>query len=183
MQERRPRQPATTARLKELCARGFAATAARWQRTGRVGALLTQGLTTKELALSMSSGAVIGVFPVLGSTTAFCLVLAMALRLNLVAIQALNYLVYPLQILLLLPFAKLGEHLFSAIPVELSLEQLRATFAQGWLHAVVEFRDLLLSAVLGWAVSAIPTGVALHYVLMLLLRHVDVAALIPRQPR
>jgi uncharacterized protein (DUF2062 family) len=83
----------------------------------------------------MSAGTVIGVFPVLGSTTVLCLLLAMVLRLNLVAIQVLNWVVYPLQIALILPFIQLGQRLFSDALIEISLDQLQAVFAQGWLQA------------------------------------------------
>ena len=46
--------------------------------------LLQQGVTHHSIAVSMSAGTVIGVFPVLGSTTLICLLVAIALRLNLV---------------------------------------------------------------------------------------------------
>src|SRR5579885_2459221 len=66
--------------------------------------LLRQGATPEKLALSVALGAAIGVFPALGTTTAICGLLALALGLNLPAIQLANYAVYPAQIALLLPF-------------------------------------------------------------------------------
>ena len=69
--------------------------------------LLKQGVTPRAIAASMATGAVIGIFPVLGTTTATCLAVALLLRLNLVTIQILNWLVYPLQVLLIIPFMTL----------------------------------------------------------------------------
>ncbi len=74
--------------------------------------LLRQGVTPEKIALSIVFGVTLGVFPVLGSTTALCAVAALAFRLNLPAIQIVNYFVYPLQIALLIPFFRVGEKLF-----------------------------------------------------------------------
>ncbi|HUB58966.1 MAG TPA: DUF2062 domain-containing protein, partial [Candidatus Micrarchaeia archaeon] len=45
--------------------------------------LLRQGVTPEKLALSIALGAALGVFPVLGTTTALCALAALLLRLNL----------------------------------------------------------------------------------------------------
>jgi uncharacterized protein (DUF2062 family) len=76
--------------------------------------LLRQGVSPEKIALSVALGVTLGVFPVLGSTTALCALAAFALQLNLPAIQLVNYFVYPLQIALLIPFFRLGEKLFRA---------------------------------------------------------------------
>ena len=83
--------------------------------------LLRQGITPEKIALSLAIGICLGVFPVLGSTTALCALAAIVFRLNLPAIQLVNYLVYPLQLALIIPFIRFGEVLFSAPHVSLSL--------------------------------------------------------------
>ncbi len=72
-------------------------------------ALLRQGITPEKLALSVALGVVLGVFPALGTTTLLCTGAALLLRLNLPAIQLVNYLVYPLQLVLLVPFLQAGS--------------------------------------------------------------------------
>jgi uncharacterized protein (DUF2062 family) len=57
--------------------------------------LLRQGITPEKIALSIALGAVLGIFPVLGSTTILCAAAAFVLRLNLSAIQIVNFLIYP----------------------------------------------------------------------------------------
>src|ERR1035438_1407369 len=74
--------------------------------------LLKQEVTPEKMALSLALGAALGIFPALGWTTALCAIAALTLRLNLPAIQIVNYFVYPLQIVLLIPFFRLGERLF-----------------------------------------------------------------------
>jgi uncharacterized protein (DUF2062 family) len=89
-------------------------------------ALLSQGVTPEKIALSIALGIVLGVFPALGSTTALCALAAVFCRLNLPAIQIVNYFIYPLQIALLIPFFRLGEWLFRAPHLPLSVGQIYA---------------------------------------------------------
>src|SRR5512137_1792912 len=72
---------------------------------------LLQGVTPAKLALSLALGVVVSVMPVLGITTLVALALSVVLRLNHVAMVAANYAAYPLQILLFIPFFKLGAWL------------------------------------------------------------------------
>jgi len=83
--------------------------------------LLRQGITPEKIALSLAIGICLGVFPALGSTTALCALAAIVFRLNLPAIQLVNYLVYPLQLALIIPFIRFGEVLFGAPHASLSL--------------------------------------------------------------
>ncbi len=83
-------------------------------------AFLKQGLSPRKLALCVALGCVLGVFPVLGSTTILCAAVAWVARLNQPAIQTVNYLIYPLQWALLIPFYRMGQWLFRAPPVSLT---------------------------------------------------------------
>ncbi len=82
--------------------------------------LLRLGMSPERLAWSLAVGLVIGINPVLGSTTVVCLAVASLLRLNLLASQLTNHLVYPLQLLLFLPFLRLGTRLFRAAPMPMT---------------------------------------------------------------
>ncbi len=88
--------------------------------------MLRQGLTPEKLALSLTLGLVIGCFPVVGVTTVLCAGVALLLRLNLPAIQVGNYLAFPLQFLLMIPFMRLGERIFHSPRLDLSLTQMMA---------------------------------------------------------
>jgi uncharacterized protein (DUF2062 family) len=57
--------------------------------------LLRQGVSPEKIALSVALGVTLGVFPLLGSTTALCALAAFTMQLNLAAIQLVNYFVYP----------------------------------------------------------------------------------------
>lgn len=75
---------------------------------------LRQGISPRRLALTLALGFAIGCIPVIGAPTVVCVVLALVLRLNLPVIQAANYAAMPLQLLLIVPFVRLGDWLFAA---------------------------------------------------------------------
>ncbi len=79
-------------------------------------AQLRQGLSPERLAWSLALGLGAGVSPLVGSSTGLCILLALVFRLNQVVMQAANYLAYPLQLALLIPFIRLGEKLFAPMP-------------------------------------------------------------------
>src|ERR1039458_6321047 len=74
----------------------------------RLGALLP-GPSAASLTIILAVGLVLGTFPMYGCPTVFCLLAAIALRLNAPALQLVNQLSSPLQLALLIPFARLGE--------------------------------------------------------------------------
>ena len=125
-------------------------------------ALLTQGITPKKLALSVALGVVVGCFPVLGTTTTLCVLAAMAFGLNLPAIQLVNYLVYPLQILLLIPFIRLGEVMMHAHTQGLTAAVI-LHYARSDLRTMMSKLGLAaMHAVAGWLLVA-PLAFVLIY--------------------
>ncbi|MFQ5652251.1 MAG: DUF2062 domain-containing protein [bacterium] len=123
-----------------------------WQRkvVQPIIRLLEMGTTPEKIALSIAFGIMLGVFPVLGTTTILCTIAAFALKLNLPAIQLVNYLVYPLQILLLIPFYRAGEHLFGQEPSPLSFAMVAATFEQDFWNATRVLWGITWHAVVVW---------------------------------
>jgi uncharacterized protein (DUF2062 family) len=139
------------------------------RRVGRpIVELLLQGVTPEKMALSLALGAALGVFPVLGTTTALCALAALILRLNLSAIQIVNYFVYPLQIALILPFFRAGEHLFGAPHLPLSLAQILTVVHASFWGATRFLWTTIWHAAVAWCLIA-PIFVALAYVILVAL--------------
>ena len=88
---------------------------------GPVLQLLRVGATPERLARSIAVGIVIGINPLLGSTTVLSLAVPSLLGLNVVACQLGNHLVYPLELLLFPVFIRFGSMLFrtEALPLEM----------------------------------------------------------------
>jgi hypothetical protein len=81
-------------------------------------------------------------------------VAAFRFRLNLVVMQAFNWLVAGIQLMLLLPFMRLGEKLFGVDPIPLTREQVVEMFNEGFFHSIRTLGISLIHAMSGWAVIA-----------------------------
>jgi len=109
---------------------------------------------------------------VLGSTTILCAAAALIFRLNLPAIQLVNYLIYPLQLFFLLPFIRLGELLFRAAPLQLSLAQMLAMARADLPHAVATLWLAGVHAMSAWLLIGPPAILLLYFLLSRALRQV-----------
>jgi hypothetical protein len=78
------------------------------------GELIGGGESVWKTACTIALGFAVGMFPLLGVTTIACVLLATMFRLRQAPIQLGNYAALPLQILLLIPFLRLGERLTGA---------------------------------------------------------------------
>ena len=127
--------------------------------------LLRQGVTPEKIALSVALGAAIGLLPALGWSTTLCAIAAIVLRLNLPAIQIVNYFMYPAQIALLVPFFRWGEKLFRAPHFPVSVPQIYALFHTGAWLAIKLLWTTIWHAMVVWGMMA-PVFMALLYVLL-----------------
>jgi len=126
-------------------------------------AQLRQGITPEKIALTLALGGMLGIFPILGTSTVLCAVAAIWLRLNQPIIQLVNYLMYPAQLLLLLPFYRAGETLFGQPHVPIfSIVELIDRFRAGPLQFVVDYGMVALYGVTVWCLIA-PLAIALAY--------------------
>lgn len=131
---------------------------------------LAEGISSRRLALTLAIGFAIGCIPMAGLPTAVCILLAIILRLNLGVLQAANYLVMPLQWMLMAPFLRMGQWLFhgaSSSAPELKI----STLTQ---HSPQEIMALLSGlaghALAAWLLIAIPAVLLMTEALTRLLR-------------
>jgi len=94
--------------------------------------LLRVGATPEKLAWSLAVGVMVGVNPLLGSTTMLALALAGTFRLNLVASQLSNHAVYPLELALFPLWIKLGSLVFRTPGLPLTKTGLAAAARHPW---------------------------------------------------
>lgn len=130
---------------------------------------LRQGISPGRLALTLALGFAIGCIPVVGIPTLVCAALALALRLNLPAIQVANYAAMPLQLLLIVPFVRLGGWLFDAGPIHAA--QVAALLHTSPVYLLSQLAGLFGHALLAWLLIAVPFVVLLTLMLTVLLRH------------
>ena len=131
-----------------------------------VVALLKQGVTPEKIALGMALGMTIGVAPMIGSTTMFCVIAAFVLRLNPAAIQLVNYLMSPLQLALLIPFIRAGEWLFGEAHSQITLEQIRHLIATNLWNAIVTLWTATIHAMAVWMCAGVLLVFPLYWILL-----------------
>ena len=125
-------------------------------------ALLRQGISPDRLALCVAIGIVVGNVPILGISTILCAAIAVAFRLNLPAIQIVQAFMAPTQLVLIIPFVRLGEWMLRVPPQPVSIKEGLALMAQGVGHAIIALRDAILHAGLAWLLVA-PIAILVFY--------------------
>lgn len=137
-------------------------------------ALLRRGASPKRLAWSIAVGLLIGVNPALGTTTILCLAVAMLFRLNIAASQLANHVIYPVQLLLLVPFLQLGSFLFHTEPVPFSTRTLLAAAKENPVGFIRQISRWEWHAFLVWATLAVVLVPVIGLALTPLLRRLSV---------
>jgi uncharacterized protein (DUF2062 family) len=126
---------------------------------------LTQGVSAREITLTLALGATLGVFPIFGVTSILCLVAGYLLKLNQVILQTANWMVVWIHPVLLLLFVRLGERVVGAeampfVPTELVME-----FNASPTAFMKRFGMTGLHGILGWSLIA-PATFGFAYGLM-----------------
>jgi len=135
---------------------------------------LRQGISPQRLALTLALGFAIGCIPVLGVTSALCVVVALGLRLNFPVIQAANWAAAPLQLVLIVPFVRLGGKMFafsSGRAIEIS-----SLLHTSPLALISHLGSMVGQALLAWLLISIPVVALMTAMLTTLLRRVPAFA-------
>lgn len=121
-----------------------------------IGEWLSCGISPRQLAFTLALGFALGCLPMLGVSTAICAVLAVVLRLNMPAIQAANWVAMPFQMLLVIPFLKLGQWIMPGERGVATPERLLAQMQSSPWHAVAQMGGAISHAILAWSLAAGP---------------------------
>jgi hypothetical protein len=143
---------------------------------------LTRGLSPRKAALAVALGAWLGVVPLLGATTLLCLLAGWLLRLNHAVLQMSNLLVYPLQLLLLIPFMDLGAHAFGGGAPGLDIGTLMARFKSAPWAVLREYGWIGVHGCLVWAVLGLLAVPFLSWILSGVFSKMAAGAQAPKSP-
>ena len=125
---------------------------------------LNQGMSAKKLALTLTLGIIIGVMPLMGTSTYVLAALALIFKLNMPAIQLVNYAVYFFQIALYVPFLKLGQSVFHGPALPFDLSNLLSLFQTKFWDTFNAIWEINLLGLALWAIVAIPVSLAIYYI-------------------
>jgi uncharacterized protein (DUF2062 family) len=144
-----------------------------WWRRWLVAPVVKQlilGTTPEKIAWTISLGVVLGVFPIMGSTTLVCLLAGWLLQLNQPVLHVFKTLVYPLHLALILVFIRLGERLYGVPLISFSVPQLLARFQADPLQFVKDFGLAAWHGVSAWLLIAPFAAVLIKMLMLPLLR-------------
>lgn len=136
---------------------------------------LKAGTSPEQLAIAFSLGSVVGIIPLLGTTTLLCALLAFALRLNLPVLQLANYSVFPLQLLLFIPFFKMGGYVFGSLPIPVSATQISESLQADFFGTLQQFWFANLQALGAWLLLAVPLYLLLYFIFLLFFRKISLS--------
>ncbi len=143
-----------------------------WQRRliRPVRNLLTHGVTPDKIALTFAVGTACSLLPFLGFTSLLNLGVGLWLRLNQPILQTLNQLLGPLQLGLILVYVRIGEKIWGAPPMPLSVSTLIHSFRENPGAFLQRFGWTGVHAATAWLISAPLIVGGLYYFLRPVMR-------------
>ena len=118
----------------------------------RLKVIATSGLSPRDLARTICVGTAIGLMPLIWGSSLICILAGRWFRLNQLVLQSVNYLLYPLQLALLMPFCRLGNSLLPGGPA-MTTQQLSNLLLHGHFIETLPLLALLsLKGVVIWSI-------------------------------
>jgi len=133
-------------------------------------AQLKQDITPQKISLTLALGMALGIFPILGATTLLCFLFGLWLKLNQPIIQVVNYLIYPLQLVLILVFVRIGEFMVRATPVSFSIPELFRKFHESPREFFRQFGMTGVHGIIGWLLVAPFVAAGLYFLFLPLMK-------------
>jgi len=124
---------------------------------------LKQGISSEKLSLTLALGVSFGIMPFFGVSSAILTALALIFRLNIAAIQIVNYGVYVIQLVLFVPFLKLGQITFIGSKTALNFDKIFHLIKVNFWGSIVEIWQISLSGLLIWVIISIPLAFIIYY--------------------
>ena len=91
-------------------------------------------------------------------------------KLNLPVMISLSYLMWPIQILLIIPFIRVGEFIFSVPRNPHTVDEIISSFQTSFFQTLSRLSFELLCGLGGWFLTAVPLAVGIYWVSLLFLK-------------
>jgi uncharacterized protein (DUF2062 family) len=144
-----------------------------WKRrlADPVVGLLSHGVTPDKIAATLAVGTAVSLLPFFGVTTLFNLVVGLKLRMNQPLLQALNYLLTPVHLVMIFVYVRFGETLWGAHDTPFSIRELFSMFHEKpFAEFLQRFGWTGIHAFTAWALSVPVIIPVLYYTLRPLMR-------------
>ena len=136
----------------------------------KIIALFKQGLTPIELTQSIIVSGLISTIPILGVSTFLLTALSLKRKLNLPIMIAQSYIMWPIQVVMIIPFINIGEFIFSVPKTNHSAQEIIASFQNSFFATLSHLSFELLCGFGGWLLTAVPFSVRVYLVSIFILK-------------
>jgi uncharacterized protein (DUF2062 family) len=133
-------------------------------------ALFKQGLTPVELTQSIIVSGLISTIPILGVSTFLLTALSLKRKLNLPIMIAQSYIMWPIQVVMIIPFINIGEFIFSVPKTNHSAQEIIASFQNSFFATLSHLSFELLCGFGGWLLTAVPFSAGLYLTSIFILK-------------
>lgn len=82
-----------------------------------------------------------------------------------------SYLLWPIQILLIIPFIRVGEFIFSVPQNHHTVEEIMVSFERSFFQTLSQLSFELLCGFGGWLLTAVPIAAGIYWVSFLFLKN------------
>jgi len=115
---------------------------------------LKAGISPEKLGWTISGAVVIGIFPIMGTTTILCLLVGWIFKLNQTVLHVFKSLVYPLHLILILGFIRMGQKLHGVPLLALSIPQMVTRFKTDPMQFARDFGLAAWHGITAWMIVA-----------------------------
>lgn len=136
----------------------------------KVTALFKQGLSPILISQSIIVSGVFSIIPILGVSTFILTALSIKKKLNLPIMIAISYLMWPIQVLLIIPFIRVGEFIFSVPSTHHTAMEIINSFQNNFFQTLSKLSFELLCGLGGWLLTVVPVSIGTYALLFLLLK-------------
>jgi len=136
----------------------------------KIIALFKQGLTPVELTQSIIVSGLISTIPILGVSTFLLTALSLKRKLNLPIMIAQSYIMWPIQVVMIIPFINIGEFIFSVPKTNHSAQEIIASFQNSFFATLSHLSFELLCGFGGWLLTAVPFSAGLYLTSIFILK-------------
>ncbi|MFW5886538.1 MAG: DUF2062 domain-containing protein [Bacteroidota bacterium] len=143
----------------------------KWKKNSRLlfkafNKLITQSTHPRQISLAIALSFVFGIMPFFGLITILLTILAILLNLNQVIVHVTHNVVFPLQLILLVPFYKAGQWLYGDLLFPGSISLFIETVINDPIKILSDFGIAASMALLIWALISMPVFIIIYYLLL-----------------
>lgn len=136
-----------------------------------VSALVKQDLQPRKVAQAVAWGFFLGIIPFFFALNIFLsIIISWRFKLNHVLVQLVNNIIYPLQLLLFVPFIRIGVSLFSEKEMTFSTQLILSAFRESIWGGLILLGSWNLYGLLAWVIVAGPLSIMGYFVVLRICR-------------